>query len=94
MRKIVASVISKGNGLFQTSITIEETGLKVRIPGFWKNKETFINYNDIAGVSVDTPLVGYSTIEFNAMGLKVKAHGFTKSEVREIRSAIEEGRNR
>lgn len=94
MKKITASRVSDGNKLFPASITIEELGLKVRVPGFWKNEETFVSYTDISGVSVDTPLIGYSTIEFNVMGSRVKAHGFTKSEVNEIKQAIDDGKRR
>jgi len=94
MKKITASRISDGNKLFPASITIEDTGLKVRLPGFWKDEETFVSYTDISGVSVDTPLIGYSSIEFNVMGSRVKAHGFTKSEVKEIKQAIEDGKKR
>jgi len=94
MKKITASRISDGNKLFPASITIEDTGLKVRLPGFWKDEETFVSYTDISGVSVDTPLIGYSSIEFNVMGSRVKAHGFTKSEVKEIKQAIDDGKRR
>ena len=94
MKKITASRISEGNKLFPASITIEDTGLKVKVPGFWKDEETFVTYTDISGVSVDTPLIGFSTIEFNVMGSRVQAHGFTKSEVREIKQAIDDGKKR
>ena len=94
MRKITASRASDGNKLFPASITIEDTGLKVRLPGFWKDEETFVSYTDVSGVSVDTPLIGFSSIEFNVMGSRVKAHGFTKSEVKEIKQAIDDGKRR
>jgi len=94
MKKITASRISDGNKLFPASITIEDSGLKVRLPGFWKDEETFVSYTDISGVSVDTPLIGYSSIEFNVVGSRVKAHGFTKSEVKEIKQAIDDGKRR
>ena len=92
MKKITASRISDGNKLFPASITIEDSGLKVSLPGFWKDEETFVSYADISGVSVDTPLVGYSSIEFNVMGSRVKAHGFTKSQMKEVKEAIDEGK--
>lgn len=94
MKKITASRISDGNKLFPASITIEDSGLKVRLPGFWKDEETFVSYTDISGVSIDTPLIGYSSIEFNVVGSRVKAHGFTKSEVKEIKQAIDDGKRR
>ncbi len=94
MKKITASRMSDGNKLFPASITIEDTGLKVRLPGLWKDEETFVSYTDISGVSVDTPLMGFSTIEFNVMGSRAKAHGFTKDEVKEIKQAIDNGKRR
>ena len=42
MKKFVASILSEGNHLFQASITILDNGVKVRIPGFWKNNETLL----------------------------------------------------
>ena len=92
--KFTASRLSDGNKLFAASITTEDTGLKVRLPGFWKNQEAFLPYSNISGVTVDTPLVGYSTITFNAMGEIASAHGFTKSEVKKIKQLIEIGKSR
>lgn len=90
--KYTASRISDGNKLFPSSIETQTNGLVVKLPSFWKNNETFLSYSDISGVKVDTPLIGFSTIEFNAKGLRVKAHGFTKSDVISIRTAIEKGK--
>jgi len=92
--KYTASRISDGNKLFPASIETQENGLKVKLPGFWKDNETFLSYSDISGVSVNTPLVGYSSIEFNAMGMQVKAHGFTKSDVNSIKKVINEGKQK
>ncbi|MCF8465622.1 MAG: hypothetical protein K9G41_12320 [Flavobacteriales bacterium] len=98
MKKITASRISDGNKLFPASITIDSTGLRVKIPGFWRNEETFVSYHDISAVSIDMPMIsgvtGFATISFNAMGAPVEAHGFTKSEVNEIKSAIEKGKRK
>ncbi len=94
MKKITASRLSEGNKIFPASITIDDNGLKVKLPGFWKDEETFVSYSDISGVSVDTPLIGYSGIEFNVVGSLVKAHGFSKSEVKEIKHAIDNGKRK
>lgn len=91
--KIKASRLSEGNKIFPAEIDIEETGLTVKIPGFFKNRSQFLDYKQIGDVSVDTPLVGYSTITFYTQGARVSAHGFTKSEVRRIKNAIENGKN-
>lgn len=95
MRKFTASMISEGNHLFQTSISILENGIKVRIPNFWRDQETFFNFQDITGISLNTPswysVLTYSSISFNARGTWVEAHGFTKSDAKIIKRLIEEG---
>ena len=90
--KYKASRISDGNKLFPASIETQKNGINVRLPSFWKNEEAFLFYNDISGVKVDSPLIGFSTIEFSAKGLKVKAHGFSKDDANAIRVAIERGK--
>ena len=88
-------MISKGNHLFQASITILDNGIKVRIPNFWRNEETFFSFNDITGISLSTPswysVLSYSSISFNARGTWVEAHGFTKSDAINIKKLIEGG---
>lgn len=91
-KTFTASRLSEGNKVFPASITLDSSGLTIKIPGLWKNEETFIAYKDIAGVSIDTPLIGYSTIEFNVQGDNIRAHGFKKAEVTEIKQAIQNGK--
>jgi len=90
--KFTASRLSEGNKLFPAEIHIEDVGLTVKIPGFLGGKSTSLSYSDISAVSVDTPLMGYSTIHFNAHGAKISAHGFTKAEVNQIKDAIDNGK--
>lgn len=96
MRKFTASMISKGNHLFQASITILDNGVKLRIPNFWRDQETFFSFNDISGVELTTPswytVLTYSTINFNLRGTWVEAHGFAKSDAITIKRMIEGGR--
>lgn len=96
MRKFTASMISKGNHLFQASITILDNGVKLRIPNFWRDQETFFSFNDISGVELTTPswytVLTYSTINFNLRGTWVDAHGFAKSDAITIKRMIEGGR--
>jgi len=92
--KITGSRLADGNKIFPPSIEIEENGLNVKIPGFLKGNSTFLSYSEISSVSVDSKLIGYSTIHFNAMGSRVSAHGFTKREVEQIKAAIDEGKLR
>ena len=93
MKKYVAAILSEGNHLFQASITILGDGVKLRVPNFWKNEETFFSFNDITGISLETPnwysVLTYSTISFNARGSWVQVHGFSKSDAIEIKKIIE-----
>ena len=90
--KYIASRLSEGNKLFPAEILVEETGLTIKIPGFFSGDETSLPYSSISAVEIDTPLIGYSTIRFYHNGNKVEAHGFSKSDVQEIRDAVENGR--
>jgi hypothetical protein len=91
--KITASRLSEGNKIFPAEIDIEDNGLTVKIPGFLGGKTTSFSYVDISSVSVDTPMMGYSSISFSASGTKLKVHGFKKDDVLQIKKAIDEGKN-
>lgn len=91
--KYVASRLSDGNKLFPPHIVVEINGLKVKIPGFWKGKEIFIPYDEIASVSVNSRLIGFSTLRFYTRGTEVAVHGFTKSQVEDIKRDIESGQS-
>ena len=84
-----ASRLSDGNSLFPAEIHTEDNGIKVRIPGFMSGKNTFIPYANISGVSVDSPMVGYSTISFFAQGKQISVHGFSQNDADSIKNAIE-----
>ena len=90
-------MISKGNHLFQASITILDNGVKLRIPNFWRDQETFFGFNDISGVELTTPswytVLTYSTINFNLKGTWIEAHGFAKSDALTIKKLIDSGRS-
>jgi hypothetical protein len=96
-KKYIASMLSEGNHVFQPSIKICEDGVKLKIPKFWKNKETFFRYQDISGFSLNTPrwysILSYCTISFNAKGTWVEVHGFTKSDALKIKKHIKEGQS-
>jgi len=94
MKTFTASRVSDGNGLFPCKIIIQKGGVTVKVPGIFNNAERFIPFNNISEVSIDTPLIGYSTLKFYTTGVGVvKAHGFTKSEVKEIKQFIDNGGN-
>ena len=92
MKTFVASRLSDGNNVFPCKIIIDDNGVTVRIPGIFNNEDRFINFDNISSVTVDAPLIGYSTIRFYTTGIgMINAHGFTKSEVREIKRLIDQG---
>lgn len=90
--KFIASRLSEGNKVFPAEIHIERSGLTVRIPGLFKGKSEYFDFKKISNIAVETPMIGYSTITFHASGAKVSAHGFTTSEVKQIKQAIEVGK--
>lgn len=92
--KYTASRLSEGNKLFPAQIIVEPTGITIKIPGLFSGDETSVAYDSISAVEIDTPLIGYSTIRFYHNGNKVEAHGFSKSDAKEIKAAIENGRGR
>jgi len=92
--KYTASRLSEGNKLFPAEIITEDNGITIRIPGLFSGESTTIAYDSISAVEIDTPLIGYSTIRFYHSGNKIEAHGFSKSDVKEIKSFIEAGRNK
>lgn len=92
--KYIASRLSGGNKLFPAEIIVQETGLTVKIPGLFSGDETSVPFSSISAVEIDTPLIGYSTIRFYHNGNKVEAHGFSKSDVKEIKAAVENGRDK
>ena len=87
-----ASRLSEGNKLFPAEIHIEPNGLTVKIPGFFSRQIRHLDYQHIGEVSIKTPLVGYSTITFFTAGTMVTAHGFTSSDVKSIKQAIDDGK--
>jgi hypothetical protein len=85
-----ASRLSEGNKLFPAEIHIEESEIMLKFPGFFSGKSRHIVYQQIEGVNIDTPMIGYSTITFVVGGEKIIGHGFTKSEVKEIKQICSE----
>lgn len=90
--KFTASRLSDGNKIFPAEIHIEPAGLTVKIPGLFSGKTEYFDFKQISNVSVNTPMIGYSTITFHAASAKVHAHGFKSSEVKQIKKAIEDGK--
>jgi hypothetical protein len=86
----IASRISEGNRLFPAEIHIEQTEIMLKFPGFFSGKSRHIVYQQIEGVNIDTPMIGYSTITFVVGGEKLVGHGFTESDVNEIKQICSE----
>ena len=92
MAKYTASRLSGGNHAFPDQITTDPESLTVKIPGLFGGKSQNFPYTQISSVSVNSPVVGYSSITFYAADTKVSANGFTKSETEKIKREIEAGR--
>jgi uncharacterized membrane protein YdbT with pleckstrin-like domain len=84
-----ASRLSEGNKIFPCVISIDDQAVTFKLPGFFNGKETTIPMSRISSVDVETPLIGYSTIIIETTGEgSIRAHGFTKSEVKEMKKEI------
>ncbi len=90
--KFIASRLSDGNKIFPAEIHIEENGIKVKIPGFLSGDTKFIDYGNISGIDINTPMVGFSSITFFYHGSRAFAHGFKKEEAQQIKQAVDRGK--
>ena len=86
--KYTASRISQDNALFPPQIILEDDGATIKCPGLFSGRSTVVTYDKISHISVKTPLIGFSTISFFVHGEEVSVHGFTKSEVNDIKRII------
>lgn len=91
--KFTASRLSDGNKLFPAEIYTEDSGIRIKIPGFFRGDTKFINYENIS-LEINTPLIGYSTLTFFFQGSKAQAHGFTKDQAKQIRAIIDDGKRK
>ncbi len=85
-----ASRMSKGNFLFPASVIIGNREVTLKFPGFFSGKTRAIVYQQIEGVNIDTPMIGYSTITFVVGGEELIGHGFTKTEAEEMNQICSE----
>ena len=86
--KYTSSRLSSGNKVFPTEIHIEVGGIKIKEPGIYNSKSTFIGFTDIVSISIDNPLVGFSTLTFFTNSTNYVVTGFTKKQSEEINSTI------
>jgi hypothetical protein len=84
-----ASRLTEGNKLFPAKIILEDNGVTFKVPSFFSGEETTIPYSRISSVNVNSPFVGYSDIIIETTGEgKVQVHGFTATEVKEMKQVI------
>lgn len=89
MEIFIASRLTAGNKLFPAEIIIDQDGITLKIPGLFSGNEKTIPYSRISSVDINCPLIGYSTISIETTGEgRIKAHGFTKTEVTRIKERI------
>jgi uncharacterized membrane protein YdbT with pleckstrin-like domain len=89
MEIFIASRLTAGNKLFPAEIIIDQDGITLKIPGLFSGNEKTIPYSRISSVDINCPLIGYSTISIETTGEgSIKAHGFTKTEVKRIKERI------
>ena len=81
--------MTSGNRVFPVRIIIDEVGVTIKDPGLFSGKESTIPFSRIASVNIDCPFVGFSTIIINTTGEgEIRAHGFLKGEVVEMKKVI------
>ena len=89
MISYTASRLSEGNKVFPIKIHIDDQGVTLKHPGVFSGQEKTIPFSRVSSVDTDCPLVGFSTIIIQTSGDgKIEAHGFTKSEVTEMKKLI------
>jgi len=89
MEIFIASRLTAGNKIFPSKIIIDQSGVTFKIPGLFSGKEKTVPYTRIASVDIMCPFIGYSTIILETTGEgKIQAHGFTKSEVIQMKQQI------
>ena len=89
MKRFYASRLTQGNELFPARITIDNSGVHLRLPSFMSGQERTIPFRQISSVEINCPFIGYSTITFQTTGQnELSVHGFTFREVKKMRSLI------
>jgi len=89
METFTASRLSEGNKVFPSQIIIDNQSLTFKVPSLFSGSEKTIPFSKIASVDIDCPMIGYSTIIIETTGEgSIRAHGFTKDEVKAMKSQI------
>ncbi len=89
METFIASRLTGGNSVFPLKIIIDTLGITLKDPGLFSGKEKTIPFSRISSVDIECPFAGYSTIIIETTGEGcIRAHGFTKSEVKTMKALI------
>ena len=89
METFIASRLTEGNRIFPSRIIIDKLGITLKVPGFFSGNEKTIPFNRISSVDIDCPFIGYSTIIIETTGEgEIRAHGFTKDELKRMKKII------
>jgi len=89
MKIFAANRLSNGNGLFPLQIIIDDIGVTIRKPGLIAAAEKTISYNIISSVELHTPILGFTKIKINSIGLdSTLAEGFERYDAETIRDLI------
>lgn len=93
MKTFKASRLSKGNRMFPQKITVEDNGLRIKTTRLFSGDELFMPYKEITNMEITSPFIGFSgmLLTCNLAPYLVEVHGFKKSEIKEIRVAVESG---
>ncbi len=89
METFVASRVAEGNRIFPAQISIDQQGVTLKVPGFFRGNEKTVPFSRISSVNIDSPMIGYSSIIIETTGEgRINAHGFTKAEVNKMKAMI------
>lgn len=89
MEIFIASRLTTGNKVFPSKIIVDDLGVTLKIPGLFSGNEKTVPYTPISSVDIICPFIGYSTVIIETTGEgRIKAHGFTKNEVKRIKELV------
>ena len=88
MKTFEVNRLVSGNRVFPTRVQITDFGVTIIKPGVFSNQEEYIPLSNITWVKIDTPLLGFSTIEIGTSGKSFIINGFSKSDAKEIKQLI------
>ncbi len=92
-KEFVSSRLSVGNRVTPDKIVVSDFGISIVDNGLFKDRAEDINFSQISAVSVETPLIGYSTllITYGDDDVTVRCHGYTEADATEMRGLIQAG---